>query len=174
LTVITCTHELWAPAREHLRGHIEQVGFFLADYNPAQQAFALLEWRSMPAEAFEHQSAYHVTLRDEIRPEIITWAFRAQACLIEVHSHGERGTPAFSPSDIGGFADWVPHVRWRLSGRPYAAIVTVGDRLDSICWLGDGHAPEQIEHLKVGAQILQSTGLTLPRWSELTEISGVQ
>ena len=59
---------LYRAAREHLRGHIEQVGFFLADFDAERNVFVLREWRPMPPEAFEYQGAYHVTLQDEMRP----------------------------------------------------------------------------------------------------------
>src|SRR5436309_106133 len=83
------------------------VRFSLRDFDPERSAFVLREWRPMPPEAFEYQSAYHVTLRDEIRPEIIKWVWDADACLVEVHSHGDEGTASFSPSDLYGFDEWV-------------------------------------------------------------------
>src|SRR2546423_1369483 len=105
--VISTAAELYRPARLHLRGRIEQVGFFLADYDDTRRTFLLHEWRPMPAEAFEFQSAYQVTLRDEMRPEVIKWAGDAGACLVEVHSHGDDGMASFSPSDFSGFHEWV-------------------------------------------------------------------
>jgi hypothetical protein len=136
VTVVIATSDaLHRAARAHLRGQVEQVGFFLADFDPDARAFVLREWRPMPPEAFEYQSAYHVTLRDEMRPKIIKWAWDADACLVEVHSHGCDGLAWFSPSDLYGFDEWVPHVRWRLGGRPYAAIVAAGDSFDGLAWL---------------------------------------
>lgn len=166
--VISAAAELYRPARLHLRGRIEQVGFFLADYDEERRAFVLREWRPIPPEAFEHQSAYHVTLRDELRPEIIKWAWDAGTSLVEVHSHGDDGIASFSPSDIWGFDEWVPHVRWRLRGRPYAAIVTAGDTFDALAWI-DGNVPEQIVHLEVEDDTYFATARTLPRLIELKD-----
>jgi hypothetical protein len=160
--VISATEELYRPAREHLTGHLEQVGFFLADFDEMRQAFALREWRPMPPEAFEIQSAYHVTLRDEVRPEIIKWAWDAGASLVEVHSHGDHGRACFSPSDIWGFGEWVPHVTWRLRGRPYAAMVTASNTFDAIAWLNGGAEPSQVERLEVDGEIYRATALSLP------------
>jgi hypothetical protein len=167
MTVIAATGEIYRSARDHLRGRIEQVGFFLADFDEGRSAFVLSEWRPMPPEAFEFQSSYHVTLRDEIRPEIIKWAWDAGACLIEVHSHGDEGFAGFSPSDIWGLDEWVPHVRWRLRGRPYAAIVTAGDTFDALAWLDGTGEPSQVERLEVDDATHVATAGTLPRLAEL-------
>jgi hypothetical protein len=165
--VIVCSRALYRSAREHLRGNVEQVGFFQADFDHRRSAFLLREWRPMPSEAFEYQSAHHVTLRDETRPEIIKWAGDANACLVEVHSHGDDGVAAFSPSDLWGFAEWVPHVRWRLRGRPYAAIVTAGDTFDALAWVDAKHDPVQVIALQVGGVLQMATARTLPRLVEL-------
>ncbi len=166
-TVIAAPGELYRSLRTHLAGRVEQVGFFLADYDDALRVFALREWRPMPPEAFEIQNSYHVTLRDEVRPKIIKWAWDAGACLVEAHSHGDRGVARFSPSDVWGFHEWVPHVRWRLRGRPYAAIVTASDTFDALAWI-DGD-PEQVERLEVDGDIHFATGRTLPRLPSLKE-----
>jgi hypothetical protein len=170
--VIAASGALYRTAREHLRGHIEQVGFFLADFEAERSVFLLREWRPMPPEAFEFQSAYHVTLRDEMRPEIIKWAWDANACLVEVHSHGDEGIACFSPSDLYGFDEWVPHVRWRLRGRPYGAIVTAGDSFDALAWLDNEKAPVQVAALEVDSVAQAATARTLPRLAELRDRDG--
>lgn len=159
--------EIFDAAHRHLCGHVEQVGFFLADFDEPASRFLLREWRALGADAFEHQSEYHVSLRDEMRPEIIGWAARAGACLVEVHSHGEHGTPRFSPSDVFGFDQWVPHVRWRLKKRPYAAIVTAGERFDALAWIGTGVEPVQVQRLELPGSSCPASALTLPRYEEL-------
>jgi hypothetical protein len=163
---------LYRAARAHLRGRIEQVGFFLADFNAERSVFVLREWRPMPPEAFEHQGAYHVMLRDEMRPEIIKWAWAADACLVEAHSHGDHGLACFSPSDLYGFEEWVPHVRWRLRGRPYAAIVTSGDSFDGLAWVKDQKEPVQVTALEIDGVAHAATARTLPRLAEREESHG--
>jgi hypothetical protein len=170
--VIVASDALYRVARRHLRGRVEQVGFFLADYNDERRAFVLREWRPMPPGAFEYQSAYHVALADEMRPEIIKWAWDADACLVEVHSHGDEGIASFSPSDLHGFDEWVPHVRWRLRGRPYAAIVTAGGTFDAWAWLDTSNTPTQITELEVDGVAQPATARTLPRLTELKERYG--
>ena len=169
MIAIAVAEELYRQAREHLRGHIEQVGFFLARFDTEGQMFVLQEWRPMPPEAVTFQSAYRVKLRDEIRPEIIKWAWDADACLVEVHSHGDGGHAGFSPSDVWDLEEWVPHVRWRLRGRPYAAIVTAGDSFDALAWLTGSAEPAQVDRIEVDDEIYLATAHTLPWLVDLKE-----
>ena len=161
MSAIIAGGDLYRAARDHLRGRIEQVGFFLADFDVERHAFVLREWRPMLPAAFEVQSAFHVTLCDEVRPQIIKWAWDADACLVEVHSHGEEGVARFSPSDIWGFDEWVPHVRWRLRSRPYVAVVTAGDSFDALAWLDGTPGPSQIEQLEIDGHVCRATSRTL-------------
>jgi hypothetical protein len=167
MSTIETSTNIFEAVREHLRGHVEQVGFFMADYDAGENRFVLREWRPLGPDAFEHQSEYHVSLRDEMRPEIIAWAAAGQASLIEIHSHGEQGTACFSPSDVFGFEHWVPHVRWRLRKRAYAAIVTAGARFDALAWIGEDPTPTQVSAVTVEGSDCRASGLTLPRYEQL-------
>jgi hypothetical protein len=105
-----------------------------------------------------------------MRPQIIKWAWDAGASLVEAHSHGDTGTACFSPSDLCGLQEWVPHLWWRLRGRPYSAIVTTDKTFDAIAWIDDPDRPEQVHHLEiVGDGKRTATALTLPRLRGLKE-----
>lgn len=154
---------MYDEVREHLRD-IEQVGFFLADFDPATRTFALREWRAVPPEGFESQSTFHVTLTDAIKTEVIRWAWESGVCLVEAHSHSHLGRAEFSPSDLWGFRDWVPHLFWRLRSRPYAAFITADDAFDGLAWINAADAPEQVERIELGdGVVLTATKRTL--WS---------
>jgi hypothetical protein len=153
---------LYDEVRGHLSGRVEQVGFFLAEFDAAARTFVLREWRAIPAEGFEYQSAYHVTLTDEMKTEVIRWAWDARACLVEAHSHGDFGRAKFSHSDLWGFRDWVPHLFWRLRGRPYAALVTTGDSFDALAWVEGAGRPEQVVRIELDdGSVLVATARTL-------------
>lgn len=156
------TRPLYDEVHRHLRGRIEQVGFFLADFDAATGKFVLGEWRPIPPEGFEYQSAYHVTLTDDMKTEVIRWAWDARACLVEAHSHADFGRAKFSPSDVMGFAQWVPHLFWRLRRRPYAALVTAGGTFDALAWIEAADKPEEIERIELDdGTVLVATGRTL-------------
>lgn len=146
----------------HLSARAEQVGFFLAEAQLDERVFVLREWRPVPPEGLKHQSDVHVSLTDEIRAEVIKWAWDSGLSLVEAHSHGKWGPAKFSPSDLWGLEEWVPHVWWRLQGRPYAALVAADDTFDAIAWIDRPRAAEQVQALVVGdVEHVLATGRTL-------------
>ena len=147
--------------RADLDGRVEGAGFFLAAHDPAERAFRLREWRAITSDGFESRSEFHLVLRDEIRAEIIKWAWDAGASLVEAHSH-DLGMASFSLSDIYGLEQWVPHLWWRLRGRPYGAIVVDGETLDALAWIEGADEPEQVVSLAIdGDGSIAATGQTL-------------
>ncbi len=162
MATFAITRPLYDKVRGHLRGRVEQVGFFLAEFDAATRTFVLRDWRAIPPEGFEYQSTYHVTLTDEMKTEVIRWAWDAGACLVEAHSHADVGRAKLSPSDLWGFRDWVPHLFWRLRGRPYAALVTTGDTFDALAWVEAADQPEQVERIALNdGSFLVATARTL-------------
>jgi hypothetical protein len=148
--------------RRDLRGRVEQVGFFLADFDAPRRTFVLREWRAIPPDGFEHQTPHHVTLTDEMKAEVIRWAWEAGASLVEAHSHGDFGCAKFSPSDLWGFREWVPHLFWRLRARPYAALVVTAEAFDALAWIERADNPEQVERAELDdGTILEATRRTL-------------
>jgi hypothetical protein len=148
--------------RQNLEDNVRTVGFFLADF--ADPAFNLQAWRAMPDDAFEPSNLGHAVLKDDFAADVIKWAGDAGACLVEVHSHGLLFPVAFSSIDVEGFADWVPQVRWRLRGRPYAAMVTAADTVDAWAWCDDTGLPRQVVAMVIdGTTVVYTTGLTMER-----------
>ena len=69
---------------------------------------------------------------------------------------------SFSLSDISGLEQWVPHLWWRLRGRPYGAIVIDGETLDALAWIEGADEPEQVVSLVIdGDGSIAATGQTL-------------
>ena len=148
-------------AREHLAGGADRLGFFLADVDGS--VFRLREWRPIDIAALEYVSDGHTVLNDGAAVEVIRWAHQCDASLVEVHSHGQFGPAAFSPIDVVGLAEWVPAVRWRLRGAPYAAAVTAADTVDAWAWIGATAEPAQVDAVVVGTDVIRTTGATLER-----------
>lgn len=136
--------ELWRTARSHLDGRAEEIGFFLADWTSNDRCFVVHTWRPIHGETVAIGGQLHVSLSDETRADVIMWAAAEEACLIEAHSHGSSSPGAFSEFDLRGLEEWVPHVRWRLHGRPYAAMVTTTDDFDALAWIDNPRKAEQV------------------------------
>jgi hypothetical protein len=147
----------------HLRSAGEQVAFLKGQRVDEAGTFAIDEIHAVPADDLEH-GVFHVTLTEMARRDILKWAAGHGDIVVEAHSHGPLGDPAaFSAVDLDGLNEWVPHVRWRLKGRAYAALVFGHQTFDGLAWLGDG-APVVLERLEVvGHQTLVPTGRTYRR-----------
>jgi hypothetical protein len=142
---------LWETARQHLNEGTEQVGFFLADWSPVERQFRIRAWRPIDSVTADGRDQLHVSLPDEARSAIIQWAWAQDACLIEAHSHGRWSPAAFSPYDLQNLGEWVPHLWWRLQGRPYAAIVTSTRDFDALAWIEDPAEIEQVDGIAADA-----------------------
>jgi hypothetical protein len=157
---IEASRGLWAALeRDMKRG---RLGFFLADLDGKRRAFRLREWRSLGPQALDERDDLHATLTDEAQADVIKWAWDAGASLVEAHTHGPFATASFSPLDLANLGDWVPHLWWRLRGRPYGALVIAGDTLDALAWLDDPRTAVPVSALIVnGGNALVPTGLTV-------------
>jgi hypothetical protein len=143
---------------------VEQAAFGFATTTGTVDGvtFDMKEWFPVPAAGFAYQGGYHIELTDETRAAVIKRAWDLKMSLVEFHSHlGPRRGTSFSPSDLEGLEEFVPHVWWRLKGKPYAAVV-VGERdLDALAWTSDPRRPEAVAAIQVGDRVMRPTGLTI-------------
>ena len=151
--------------RAHLfAGKVEQAGFGYGLWTPHSSGgeFAISSIELIAPEDLAFQSGYHIELGREAQARIIKTAFTKREGLVEFHSHRTAQPACFSPSDFRGFEEFVPHVRWRLAGRPYAAIVFHMSSVDGLVWLDD--KPVQLDHIHSSATESEpATGLSLQR-----------
>jgi hypothetical protein len=162
-TTITISPEQLRTLRDHLfTGKVEQVGFAFAFWTPNGEggAFRVESVDLIPVEGFAFQSSFHIELSDETQARIIKLAFDQRASLVEFHSHRTRWPAQFSSSDFHGFEEFVPHVRWRLGGRPYAAVVFHESSFDGLAWVENRRV--QLDHITPDGQAsLTATGHSL-------------
>jgi hypothetical protein len=105
-----------------------------------------------------------------MRAEIIKWAWNSGSCLVEAHSHHFGDAACFSPSDMYGLREWVPHLWWRLRGRQYGAIVVDGETFDGLAWIDAADKPEQVISLTIdGSSPIRATGRTLSKFTPRAE-----
>lgn len=165
MTSVSMPAAIYAELMEHLSSdEVEHVAFLFTEPAVPGEPLRVCESYRVPAEGFDFQSAYHVSLTDDVRGYVIKRAWDLDGCLIEVHSHG-GGPPAwFSGSDLCGFEEWVPHVRWRLRRRVYIALVFADSDFDALVWEGDGAAPSALSELAVdGRDADAPSGITYER-----------
>jgi hypothetical protein len=159
MTVKVRIHEDYMTTLRRALAKPEEVVFAFATFEDG--VFEVVGLEIMMGVDVESQSAMHVTLADEVRPRLIKTAWDSGHCLIETHSHGPRGYAEFSLSDLLGFDEWVTHVRWRLRGRPYMALVVAGETWDALAWT-DGPEPVTVQAIEItkGEQVIETIAPT--------------
>jgi hypothetical protein len=146
----------------------EEVAFIFcgANQREGEVLFSFVASYSVTPTDFVHRSLFGIELSDACHAKVIKQAHDLGAALIEVHSHPLTKVTAFSLSDIQGFVDSVPHVRWRLKQRPYAAIVVGPRGFDSLYWFSSSGQPDGVLEVQVGEKRLLPTGVTLTKWRD--------
>lgn len=162
MVTIQIPKNVYQQMRQHLlprRSRDEQAGFLYAKshFVPGiSLSFQYVKWEPLSRGAFDHQSALHLELQDETKARVIKTAHDLQCSLIEFHSHRGPWPAEFSGSDLIGFGEFVPHVLWRLKGRPYAAVVVAASGIDGLAWTADNMLP--ISAVLLGDRQIRPTG----------------
>jgi hypothetical protein len=161
--------DLPAPMHQAVIAHLlppdsdlEQAAFGFAERVSERGAsvFRILDWMPVPPDGFEVQLPYHLELTDATKAAVIKRAHDLGASLVEFHSHTGPWPAAFSPSDRAGFREFVPHILWRLKGRPYVAVVVCHSGRDGLAWVEDAQTPERVAALRAGEEVLRCTART--------------
>ena len=145
---------------------VEEAAFVFADTieKDGEFNFRYMDHMLAQKEDFAFQSAYHIELTDEFRKVLIRRAHEFEASIIEFHSHVGQKQARFSSSDWNGFSEFVPHVFWRLSNRPYAAVVVTKYNCDGFVWIDDPTRPYMLDRIRAGSEIITPTHLSYKKW----------
>ncbi len=166
-SLIAITKPDYARLRAHLLppgSQDEEAAFAFADVQQARgYRFVPREWLLLTPDDFAYRSPYHLELADEVRAGVIKRAHNLGTSVIEFHSH-PCGPAEFSASDLAGMAEFVPHVWWRLKGRPYAAVVMAPHGMGGLVWTTSPQASERIAGLKVGRKLIKPGGHRWWHW----------
>jgi len=167
--------ELEASTYNELLSHLLPTG---ADFERAAFVFASasatgddvlfreVEWLLVNQDGLSASSDVYLELSDETRAFIIKRAHDLGASLVEFHSHLGAWPAAFSSSDRMGFQEFVPHVWWRLKGKPYLAIVVAASGFDGLAWITNPNTPAALDGLVIGKRCLRPTGLSFKNWDK--------
>ena len=144
------------------RSKLEQAAFAYASRKTEEgdEIFRYVEWTRVLPGGFLSRSGFHFELTDEMKASVIKRAHDLGASLVEFHSHIGHGPARFSPSDLMGFQEFVPHVWWRLKGRPYLAIVISRSGFDGLAWVTGPNEPQRLSGIVVGQELLTPSGLS--------------
>ncbi len=119
------------------------------------------DWQPISPNGFAIQGPGHIELTEESQAGLIKRAHLLDTSLVEFHSHLWGSKAHFSWSDLQGLEEFVPHVMWRLKGRPYVAVIVQSSGFDALIWTDGPGNPETLSELRVGGKMLRPSGLTL-------------
>lgn len=159
---------LWARLNAHLlpKGvREEQACFLFATSTAAADGLLLqvVDSYSLKSADFDEQHAEYLEITDECKSRLIQRAHQLQTSLVEMHSHPGPWRAAFSNYDLRGLDETVPHIQWRLKGRPYAAIVVARTGFDAMVWTGKEEPARALTALVADGRRMLPTNLTLTR-----------
>ena len=141
---------------------LEEAAFAYTRVESAEGAwvFTVIDWQPVPPEGFVYQTEIGFELTDDMRSIVIKRAHDLEASLVELHSHTGPWPAKFSPSDRYGFSEFVPHVWWRLKGRPYLSVVVTRSGFDAFAWTTDAVTAQRLNSIRVGGTLIESTKLS--------------
>lgn len=145
----------------------EEAAFLFAASTRSDRSLTLrvVDEYLVPADEFRIRTLGHLDLLEGTHQRVIRHAHELDAALVEVHSHPyhTEGSACFSASDRAGLADVVPHVMWRLPGRPYTAVVIAPEGLDALVWTERQSDPQTLDAVLIERRRIVPTGYTLKR-----------
>jgi hypothetical protein len=150
-----------------LGGQCEEAAFLFvsAEKSPEELKMSVLEVEKLEPKDFIARHSDYLELADAARIRLIKRAHDLGASIVEMHSHVGPWRAAFSYSDIKGLKETVPHMWWRLRGRPYAAIVVARNGFDALVWSENPQTAIALDRLIVGDQVLRPTCTALEEWA---------
>lgn len=151
--VIVIPVELEQTLRAHLfQSHLEQGAFLFARVSEGEDelCFEVQDAYLVPPEGWQVQHEVYLEMTDAERGKVMKLARRRGLAVIDCHSHpGSSSDVWFSPSDRSGISDFAVYAKWKLDGKPYAAMVWGEESVDGVVWHGDFVEPQQVDEVRI-------------------------
>lgn len=155
--------------REHLfQNELEQGAFLFAHTVNGSDEFGLeaTDIYLIPPRGWQVQLDVYLEMKDSERAKIMNIARTRGLAVIDCHSHPNSEDEVwFSPSDHLGTIEFASYAKWKLEGRPYAAMVWGTLSVDAVIWYDTFVEAYQVDEVRV---IGSSTEIMIPRrtWSK--------
>lgn len=168
-TILRMSDTMLAALTAHLLppdSNREEAAFLFVSTSQSENhiSFEVLESVKLAAEEFESQEGDYIELTDATKAKLIKRAHDLGASLVEMHSHPGPWIAAFSLADRIGLQETVPHMWWRLSKRPYIAIVVAPSGFDALVWTDNPKIPVPLSGILAGDRLLRPTNQSLGGW----------
>lgn len=175
------SHEILIPGElmRRLRGHLfqnelEQAGFLFARVAGDGSAlrFEVFDCYLVPASGWDVQMDVYLEMSHEERGRILKLARERNAAVIDCHSHPHSTEDVwFSPSDRSGITEFAQYVRWKLSGKPFAALVWGENSVDGVVWQDDFAQAQALASVRIEGLRMIPTASWFKSHSQLNRFS---
>jgi homogentisate 1,2-dioxygenase len=162
---VAIPRDLEKTLRRHLFQNELEQGAFLFAHVTATAGDISLEAKDIyliPPDGWQVQLEVYLEMKDTERAKIMKIARDADFAVIDCHSHPGSGDDVwFSPSDQAGISDFALYVKWKLDGKPYAAMVWGESSLDAVAWHSNFAEVQQVDEVRIvgrSSQILTPRG----------------
>lgn len=166
------THiEIPSRIESELRAHffqsdVEQGAFLFASARNEGDGLRLdvVDLYLVPPEGWEVQMDVYLQMSDAERARIMKLAREKDLCAIDCHSHPNSGGNVwFSPSDVAGITEFAQYAKWKLGGKPFAAMVWGEDTLDAVVWRETFLQAEPVGEVRITG-LTQKTYIPTASW----------
>lgn len=164
--ILTLSEQVYNYLLKHLlpnRGKLEESAFLFVDItlDGSKVDFIYRDSYYVLESDYVFRSGFHLELKDSVRAMVIKKAHDLKCCIVESHSHINQGIAEFSYSDWTGFDDFVPHVQWRLKGKPYISLVFTRRNFDALVWFKENQHPVALKGIRVDNKLKEPTGKSI-------------
>jgi hypothetical protein len=134
------------------QSEVEQGAFLFAEARRDGSGLQLdvADFYLVPARGWEVQMEVYLQMKDSERAKIMKLARAKNLCAIDCHSHPRADDDVwFSPSDVAGIRDFAQYAKWKLDGKPFAAMVWGEQSVDAVLWQGEFADAERVAVVKI-------------------------
>lgn len=162
---IKITEALLAQVRADLhRRHpfaFERVGFLTAGATCSDEGDILLLCRSyhpVADEDYEVSATVGAQIGSDAMRKAIEVAYPGKSALLHIHTHGGRGVPAFSKTDLVSGAQFVPGFFNALPRTPHGLLVLSNTSAKGLVWTAKNAKPQQVDGFTQVGRSIQKFG----------------
>lgn len=142
--------------RPHTFAH-ERVGFLTAGaaYAPGGGIILLCRaYHPVADEDYERSSAVGAQIGSDAMRKGIEAAYSNKSTVLHIHTHGGRGCPEFSGTDLRSAGQFVPGFFNALPRMPHGLVVLSNDNARGLLWTAPKSKPQYITgFIQVGAGV---------------------
>jgi len=140
--------------RPHEFAH-ERVGFISAGLSESDEGLLVLaqSYRTVADENYMPDTGAGAMMNAAAIRKALQWAMSDRVAIFNVHTHGGRGVPRFSPFDLRESAKFVPDFFKLASSRAHGAIVLSKNAAYGKIWFNAKRAEFIGQYTEVGTPI---------------------